>query len=169
MSNDTSYSGIIVEQRKGDQRRIVKYNTANDERGRRDYYSDLDANKNSKVIEIGKSENKSKWNIRKYKDDVETTSTDDFNKHSYKSVLSDFDIDAEKVFKSSSSSPVTSPTAPKKKTTVKKKPSKKPSKKKSKKGGAKKKPSKKKPSKKKPSKKKKSKKKKSKKKAKKKR
>lgn len=148
MSNNTAYSGIEVERRVGDHRRKIKYNRTLDEQGSRDYYSKLNMDANSKKVQIGKSNNESKWDIRNIDGEKETSSTSPFASHSYQTVLSDFGIDAKEVFKPGSSSKK----SPAKKSPAKKKPAKKKS---VKKGGAKKKRSKKKSVKKKSSKKKK--------------
>jgi hypothetical protein len=161
-----SYFEITAERRVGDKKKKAKYNTHNNEDGRKDYYANIDEDSGSKTVQIGKSINKKKWQIKNIKDDTETMSEDDFDKHDYKTTMSDFNIDATSVFEH----------GPDKKTTTKKKPAKKkPAKKKggntkeggkaSKKTTTKKKASKKKASKKKASKKKASKKKASKKKA----
>ena len=133
MANNTTYSELIAERRIGDHRRKVKYNITTDDRGRRDYFSNLDMDANSKKVQIGKSENESKWNIRNFKGDDETSTTAPFGSHSYQTVMSDFGIDAKEVFKTSTSSKK----SPAKKSPAKKKPAKKKSsKKKSSKGGA---------------------------------
>jgi hypothetical protein len=179
-----SYSEIVAERRIGTNRKKLKYNTVYDKDGRRDYYSNLDMDPDSKTIQIGRSSGKKKWQIQNIKDDVETKAEAEFGKHDYKTVMSDFNIDASVVFDidSSPSKKTSAKKTPAKKTSAKKTPAKKkPAKKKPAKqkggdhmedynmegGGTKKKPSKKKSSKKKKSKKKKSKKKPSKKKSKK--
>jgi hypothetical protein len=141
MVNNTSYSGIEVERRVGDHRNKVKYNTTIDDQGRRDYYSTLDMDTNSKKVQIGKSNNESKWNIRNINGENETVSSAPFTSHSHRSELADFGIDAKDVFNTGSSAK-NSPTEKKsvKKKSVKKKSVKKKSvKKKSVKGGTKKK------------------------------
>jgi hypothetical protein len=147
MVNNTSYSGIEVERRVGDHRNKVKYNTTIDDQGRRDYYSTLEMDTNSKKVQIGKSTNESKWNIRDIDGENETVSSAPFTSHSHRSELADFGIDAKDVFNTGSSSKK-SPTekkSPKEKKSVKKKSVKKKSvkkksvKKKSANGGAKKK------------------------------
>jgi len=138
MANNTTYSELIAERRIGDHRRKVKYNITTDDRGRRDYFSNLDMDANSKKVQIGKSENESKWNIRNFKGDDETSTTAPFGSHSYQTVMSDFGIDAKEVFKTSTSSKKSpAKKSPAKKSPAKKKPAKKKSsKKKSSKGGA---------------------------------
>jgi hypothetical protein len=153
----SSYTEVSFEHRDGGDMKKSQFSVYNDPDELRERFAKTKRNKTDKKTKIGKSKNKSKWEITEYINDIKSEKTEDYDQNDFHSVLSDFGVDVKPIFNKSapsaakSSSTKSSSTKSGKKDVPKKKSSKKKSikKKSSKKKSSEKKSSKKKSSKKK--------------------
>ena len=124
----SSYRGIILEKRDGDEKNIAKYNIVHDGNETREYFSKTEQkDKTNRQTIVGKSVDGKKWDITKYSNDKKTTDMVDHGKHGLQSTIVEFTgVHADSMFSNKAKAPA-------------KKPAKAPAKKSSKKGGAKKK------------------------------